>query len=216
MVPFGPFWARQMVGLLDEYIPIVEGSEINDDPFQPISRYAREKVAELGDDTPIAWVHREERFAEKLATPDVTVADLIAYRMRTEKLVEQVAGPELPTEYGPFRIHAYRNKVNGEEHIALVMGEISPDEPVLVRVHSQCLTGDVFASARCDCGLQLDAALVELSDEHRVVVLLHDTEGYKLSEIEELTGVPVGTVKSRLHRARARLREILLADGTIS
>ena len=63
---------------------------------------------------------------------------------------------------------------------------------------------------------RLDAALVQLSDEHRVVVLLHDTEGYKLSEIEELTGVPVGTVKSRLHRARARLREILLADGTIS
>ena len=69
--------ARQMVGLLDEYIPIVEGSEINDDPFHPISRYAREKVAELGEETPIAWIHREERFAEKLATPDVTVADLI-------------------------------------------------------------------------------------------------------------------------------------------
>lgn len=69
--------ARQMVGLLDEYIPVVAGSEINDDPFNPISRYAQEKVEEMGDKTPIGWVHREERFAEKLATPDVTVADLI-------------------------------------------------------------------------------------------------------------------------------------------
>lgn len=69
--------ARQMVSLLDEYIPIVEGSEINDDPFQPISRYARELIEEKGDETPIDWVHRDERFAEKLATPDVTVADLI-------------------------------------------------------------------------------------------------------------------------------------------
>lgn len=69
--------ARQMVNLLDEYIPIVEGSEINDDPFHPISRYAKELVQEMGDETPIGWVHREERFAEKLATPDVTVADLI-------------------------------------------------------------------------------------------------------------------------------------------
>jgi magnesium chelatase subunit I len=69
--------ARQMVGLLDEYLPVVEGSEIHDDPFKPISRFARELMAERGDDTPIAWVHRDERFAEKLATPDVTVADLI-------------------------------------------------------------------------------------------------------------------------------------------
>ena len=69
--------ARQMVSLLDEYIPVVEGSEINDDPLQPLSRYAKERIEELGDDTPISWLHREERFAEKLATPDVTVADLI-------------------------------------------------------------------------------------------------------------------------------------------
>ncbi|MAT89261.1 MAG: magnesium chelatase [Flavobacteriaceae bacterium] len=69
--------ARQMVNLLDEYIPVVEGSEINDDPLQPLSRYAKERIAEMGDDTPISWLHRDERFAEKLATPDVTVADLI-------------------------------------------------------------------------------------------------------------------------------------------
>ena len=69
--------ARQMVSLLDEYIPVVAGSEINDDPFHPISRYARELIAEKGDDTPVVWLHRDDRFAEKLATPDVTVADLI-------------------------------------------------------------------------------------------------------------------------------------------
>ena len=69
--------ARQMVGLLDEYIPIVEGSEINDDPFNPISRFAKNILAEMGDETPISWLHREDRFLEKLATPDVTVADII-------------------------------------------------------------------------------------------------------------------------------------------
>ena len=69
--------ARQMISLLDEYIPVVAGSEINDDPFAPVSRYAREIIADQGDDTPISWLHREDRFAEKLATPDVTVADLI-------------------------------------------------------------------------------------------------------------------------------------------
>ena len=69
--------ARQMIDLLDEYIPVIEGSEINDDPFNPISKYAKDLIAEKGDATPIAWLHRSERYGEKLATPDVSVADLI-------------------------------------------------------------------------------------------------------------------------------------------
>jgi 3,4-dihydroxy 2-butanone 4-phosphate synthase/GTP cyclohydrolase II len=84
----------------------------------------------------------------------ITVRDLIAYRMRHERIVERMAAPLLPTRYGEFHVHAYRAPVTGEEHVALVMGEINSEEPVLVRVHSQCLTGDVFASARCDCGAQ--------------------------------------------------------------
>ena len=129
--------------------------------------------------------------------------------------VKKTAEANLPTRYGKFRILIYEDEKK-REHTALIRGEVGKDVPCLVRVHSQCLTGDTLGSKKCDCGEQLDKALQQLSDEHRIVVLLHDTEGYKLAEIEALTGIPVGTVKSRLHRARARLREILVADGTIS
>ena len=112
----------------------------------------------MDDDGEMARLPRLRVFAREHGLGIITVADLIAYRMRTEKLVERVAGPLLPTSYGDFRIHGYRNHVTGEEHVALVMGDIEPETPTLVRVHSQCLTGDIFASRRCDCGLQLDAA----------------------------------------------------------
>lgn len=107
----------------------------------------------------------------------VTVRDLIAYRLRHERIVERMAAPLLPTRYGEFRVHAYRSPLTGEEHVALVMGEITPEEPVLVRVHSQCLTGDVFASARCDCGAQLETALERIAAERRGVLLYLLQEG---------------------------------------
>ena len=119
----------------------------------------------MDDDGEMARLPRLQRFAREHNLGIITVADLIAYRMTTEKLVERVAGPMLPTAYGDFRIYAYRNHVTGEEHVALVMGDIEPEVPTLVRVHSQCLTGDIFASRRCDCGLQLDAALRRLAQE---------------------------------------------------
>jgi 3,4-dihydroxy 2-butanone 4-phosphate synthase/GTP cyclohydrolase II len=107
----------------------------------------------------------------------ITVSDLISYRLRNETLVWQVASPRLPTVYGEFRIHAYVSEVTGEEHIALVMGDIGPDEPVLVRVHSQCLTGDIFGSQRCDCGIQLQRALDTIRSEGKGVLLYLLQEG---------------------------------------
>ncbi len=116
----------------------------------------------------------------------ITVRDLIAYRMRHERIVERMAAPSLPTRYGEFHVHAYRAPVTGEEHVALVMGEIDPEEPVLVRVHSQCLTGDVFASARCDCGAQLETALERIAAEKRGVLLYLLQEGRGIGLVNKL------------------------------
>jgi 3,4-dihydroxy 2-butanone 4-phosphate synthase/GTP cyclohydrolase II len=107
----------------------------------------------------------------------ITIADLIRYRMRTERLVTRVADAALPTDQGGFRIIAYENHVDGQTHVALVRGDIGDGEDVLVRVHSKCLTGDVFHSARCDCGPQLHAALARIANEGRGVLLYLNQEG---------------------------------------
>jgi 3,4-dihydroxy 2-butanone 4-phosphate synthase / GTP cyclohydrolase II len=97
--------------------------------------------------------------------------------MRTERLVHRVAAPHLPTRFGEFRVVGYRSEVTHEEHVALVAGEVSEDEPVLVRVHSSCLTGDVFGSTRCDCGAQLALALEMITKERKGVLLYLLQEG---------------------------------------
>jgi 3,4-dihydroxy 2-butanone 4-phosphate synthase / GTP cyclohydrolase II len=102
----------------------------------------------------------------------ISVADIIKYRMNNERHVHRVASPRLPTRWGEFRIHAYRSDITDEEHIALVKGEISENDDVLVRVHSACLTGDIFGSRRCDCGDQLERAL-ELVDKEGAGVILY-------------------------------------------
>jgi 3,4-dihydroxy 2-butanone 4-phosphate synthase/GTP cyclohydrolase II len=107
----------------------------------------------------------------------ITIADLIKHRMRTERLVTRVATAELPTNHGAFRIYAYENHLDNETHVALVRGEIGDGRDLLVRVHSKCLTGDVFHSGRCDCGAQLDTAMSRIAAEGRGVLLYLNQEG---------------------------------------
>ncbi len=118
-----------------------------------------------------------EEFADGHNLRIVTIQDLIAYRRQHERLVERVADAKLPTKYGDFTVVAYKSMVDPDEHLALVMGEIEPDETILVRVHSQCTTGDIFGSVRCDCGEQMDIALDAIAKEGRGVFLYMRQEG---------------------------------------
>jgi 3,4-dihydroxy 2-butanone 4-phosphate synthase/GTP cyclohydrolase II len=131
----------------------------------------------MNDDGSMARVPELVRFARRHGLLLITIADLIQYRMRTERLVRLVASADLPTEHGAFRIHAYENELTGQTHVALVRGEIADGADVLVRVHSKCLTGDVFHSARCDCGDQLEAAMARIAAEGRGVLLYLNQEG---------------------------------------
>ena len=140
----------------------------------------------MNDDGTMARVPELTRFAAHHGLAMITVADLIRHRLEHETIVERLASPRLPTAYGDLRVHAYRSEVTGEEHLALVLGEVSPDEPVLVRVHSQCLTGDVFHSLRCDCGSQLHRALERIAEEGRGVVLYLLQEGRGIGLVNKL------------------------------
>ena len=131
----------------------------------------------MSPDGEMARLPELEVMAEKQGIKIVTVADLIAYRRRTEKLVHRVAEAKLPTEYGEFLAVAYKSDIDPGEHLALVMGDISGDEPVLARVHSECLTGDVFGSKRCDCGQQVSLAMKAIAREGRGVLLYMRQEG---------------------------------------
>jgi 3,4-dihydroxy 2-butanone 4-phosphate synthase / GTP cyclohydrolase II len=131
----------------------------------------------MNDDGTMARVPDLDSFASIHDLLMITVADLIAYRTRTETLVKCVASTNLPTEYGEFRLHAFENQIDKQTHVALVHGDIGDGEDVLVRVHSQCLTGDVFHSMRCDCGAQLDEALRRIAGEGRGVLLYLNQEG---------------------------------------
>ena len=131
----------------------------------------------MSPDGEMARLPELEVMAKKQGIKIVTVADLIAYRRRTEKLVHRVAEAKLPTEYGEFLAVAYKSDIDPGEHLALVMGDISGDEPVLARVHSECLTGDVFGSKRCDCGQQVSLAMKAIAREGRGVLLYMRQEG---------------------------------------
>ena len=131
----------------------------------------------MNDDGTMARVPALTRFARRHKLLMITIADLIRYRMRTEGLVTKVAEADLPTEHGPFRIHGFESMIDKETHLALVCGEIGKGDDVLVRVHSKCLTGDVFHSARCDCGSQLEAALQRIARAGRGVLLYLNQEG---------------------------------------
>jgi 3,4-dihydroxy 2-butanone 4-phosphate synthase / GTP cyclohydrolase II len=131
----------------------------------------------VNKDGTMARVPDLSTFAKRHKLLMITIADLINYRMRTEALVRRVAAADLPTEHGDFRVLAYESPIDRETHVALVRGEIGDGENVLVRVHSRCLTGDVFHSARCDCGRQLDTALERIASEGRGVLLYLNQEG---------------------------------------
>ncbi|MFC0528548.1 bifunctional 3,4-dihydroxy-2-butanone-4-phosphate synthase/GTP cyclohydrolase II [Phytohabitans kaempferiae] len=150
----------------------------------------------VNDDGTMMRLPELEKFAVEHRITIVTIADLIAYRRRTERQVERVAEARLPTAHGVFRAVGYRAEMDSEtEHVALVYGEVGDGEDVLVRAHSECLTGDVFGSLRCDCGPQLEAALARVAAEGRGVVLymrghegrgiglLHKLQAYELQDL---------------------------------
>jgi 3,4-dihydroxy 2-butanone 4-phosphate synthase/GTP cyclohydrolase II len=131
----------------------------------------------MNENGSMARLPQLEQLAKKLNLKIVSVADLIAYRRRHEKLVHLVTETKLPTPLGEFKAFAYKSDIESGEHLALVMGDIKDGAPVLVRVHSECLTGDVFGSQRCDCGEQLDIAMKMISVEKRGVILYMRQEG---------------------------------------
>jgi len=131
----------------------------------------------MDEDGTMARLPQLEDMASKFDFKIVTIADLIAFRLHHEKLVRKVAEAKLPTKYGEFTAVAYRSDVDAAEHVALAKGDVSSDGPVLVRVHSECLTGDVFGSLRCDCGAQVEMALQSIAKEGRGVFLYMRQEG---------------------------------------
>ena len=140
----------------------------------------------MNEDGTMARVPDLAEFCERHEIKMVTVADLIQYRRRTEKLVERAVSVRLPTEYGEFQAVAYRELLTAKQHLALVKGDVAGQEDVLVRVHSECLTGDVFHSQRCDCGEQLERALARIGLEERGVILYMAQEGRGIGLLNKL------------------------------
>jgi 3,4-dihydroxy 2-butanone 4-phosphate synthase/GTP cyclohydrolase II len=140
----------------------------------------------MNDDGTMARVPDLAEFCERHGIKLITVADLIEYRRRTEKLVERTVSVRLPTAYGDFTAVAFRETLTGKHHVALVKGAVEGAENVLVRVHSECLTGDVFHSLRCDCGEQLEQALAQIAGEDRGVLLYMAQEGRGIGLLNKL------------------------------
>ena len=140
----------------------------------------------LNEDGTTAKRPQLEAFAETHKLTFITVAQLVAHRLKNERLVHRLAEARLPTEHGEWKIIGYRNDVDAHEHVALVKGDVSAGENVLVRMHSKCLTGDVFHSQRCDCGWQLDNAMEMIDREGRGVVVYLDQEGRGIGLLNKL------------------------------
>ena len=159
----------------------------------------------MDEDGTMARMPQLEKFSADHDIKIVSVADIIAYRLSHEKLIERVAEARVPTEYGEFTAVSYRSSVDKDEHVAMVAGEILPNEPTLVRVHSQCLTGDVFGSTRCDCGEQTALALQAIQREGKGVFLYMRQEGRgigihnKLKAYHSQDDLGLDTVDANIH-----------------
>ena len=140
----------------------------------------------MADDGHMMRTPELQEFAQKHQIKFITIADLVAYRRKTECSVEREASAKLPTRYGDFMMYGYENKVTGEHHVALVMGDIADGRPVLARVHSECLTGDALGSRRCDCGEQYDAAMKQIAKEGRGVLVYMRQEGRGIGLINKI------------------------------
>jgi len=140
----------------------------------------------MNDDGSMARTPQLIEFAHKHNLKICTIASLIEFRRRMEKLVSSIAQTIIPTEYGEFKLHVYESQIDKLNHIALVMGKLDPDKPVLVRVHSECLTGDVFGSLRCDCGVQLKKAMGMIKHEGNGVILYMNQEGRGIGLVNKI------------------------------
>ncbi|GIV30589.1 MAG: riboflavin biosynthesis protein RibBA [Bacteroidia bacterium] len=140
----------------------------------------------MNDDGTMARLPDLIKIAKKFDLKIISIADLIAYRLRTESLVERVVQVKLPTEFGQFDLIAYKVITDGQEHLALIKGSWKEDEPVMVRVHSSCMTGDIFHSHRCDCGPQLQAAMQMIEKEGKGVIVYMNQEGRGIGLINKL------------------------------
>ncbi|MEQ8909983.1 MAG: bifunctional 3,4-dihydroxy-2-butanone-4-phosphate synthase/GTP cyclohydrolase II [Vicingaceae bacterium] len=140
----------------------------------------------MNEDGTMARLPQLKEIAKKFDLKLVSIKDLIAYRMNTETLIKKEVEVKLPTEYGDFRLIDYTQTTTGQEHLALVKGEWKKDEPVLVRVHSSCITGDIFGSCRCDCGPQLQAAMKTIEEEGKGVIVYMNQEGRGIGLLNKL------------------------------
>ena len=140
----------------------------------------------MNEDGSMARIPELIEYKKKYNLKLITIADLIKYRRQTEMLIEKVSEADMPTKYGNFKVYGYQNLITGEHHIALTIGDIREEKPVLVRVHSECLTGDVFKSLRCDCGEQLDKAMRRIGEEGRGIFLYMRQEGRGIGLLNKL------------------------------
>ncbi len=140
----------------------------------------------MSEDGTMARLPELRKFADEQNIKLISIADLIAYRLKQESIVEQGEEVDMPTEYGHFRLIPFRQKSNGLEHIAIIKGDVKGDEPVLVRVHSSCATGDIFGSLRCDCGEQLHKALRMIEKEGKGAVIYLNQEGRGIGLMEKM------------------------------